>query len=386
MSIVKSFLSGLDSAAQGAGGGILNSLLNLGSSALTMGMQYRRQKKLMRTQFDLNERAADAQQARLKDMFDYEAAYNSPIATTERLRNAGLNVGQAYSKGGSSVVQQAGVGSPAALPSSLGSVSAPVFSGSSINSADAAMSRYYNALAKKAESETPSEGIYDRYMTSVIDKNNSETALQNYELMFKRLTQDVTIKNLQASVEKLVAESNKLQVEAGKAGAETKYVEALTRESAARVVNLALDAVLKEKQITLTDYQMREIKARITDYYASANLKDAGASFTRKKESRYDEVVDAGVAKDKGIAHATDSTGALRDKDVSTYETRMVYGMVVDGIKASSSLMDSVGTILSRGGNKISGKVLSNDLEKALQKTLSDPNDTIDTISGTLGD
>lgn len=98
--------------------GDLSFVAQLGLNALTAGIgsllelpfasfNDRRQRRQMRYQADLQ-----------RQMFDYQAAYNSPAQQVQRLLAAGLNPNLVYGNGATATSSMPGVGSPSIAPAS----------------------------------------------------------------------------------------------------------------------------------------------------------------------------------------------------------------------------------------------------------------------------
>ena len=268
-----------DAAASTAGGGLVSGALNLGlgqlAGALNARRQWKYQKKQMNLQFDLNERAADAAQAREMEnwqtQFDAQNAYNDPSAQAQRLANAGLNVGATIGGAGVSGVSsmspaasgpRGGVSSPSGQ---YGPTATPATSLS-----DSAQAYYYMAAARKLDRETPGAGQTEELLGAQIRSLNTQTDIQEFQLGIEQDLRDITISTRKEKLENLKANTADLLSSADLKKVNASYLGELSAQAAANTVLLNLEALLREKQIEMQEDVRQEIRARIHNYYASA--------------------------------------------------------------------------------------------------------------------
>ena len=231
--------------ASSVGGALVGGLLGLGGQKL----QTKQEKELMQYQFDLQ-----------KQMFDYQAAYNSPSAQMGRLRAAGLNPNLVYGNGSvvntntatGSVGKGNGSNPFAGLGSAFMSLMANMFRTANIDAdtrnkeaaADLARSQagYYSVLQAKADVERA--GIeWDNYRKSIeMDYLPEYLDSRNYKL--------------RAEGDNAMAQHRIIQAQADEIAANIELLKSRKNLTDQQVFTEAAKRIVMDKQVQLMASQI----------------------------------------------------------------------------------------------------------------------------------
>lgn len=193
------------------------------------------------------------QTEKMKEMFDYEAKYNSPAEQMRRLAAAGLNPNLVY-----------GSAAPAGVQGNAGSPSAPASEGTAFNSLDVA-----TAMARLKEMQT---------QQSQIDLNNSLADKANAEAEFTRHQSG----RYDELVDWQIRETNARMEEA--ASRMSLNNSTIQYQTAQRLLAEA-DVNYKNAVTDLVQYKRDQIIAQTQLYRSQSALSDAQAAYYKTEEA-----------------------------------------------------------------------------------------------------
>lgn len=289
--------------SSGSIGGIASSIIGGVTGAIASRKAYKRQKRLMQLQAELNEKAAQAAYQRQIEMFDRENAYNSPLAQKQRYEAAGINPGVAMA-GSPGAGATADGGSPAmSSGAGLGSVPAvPNFMGTAVD--------IFGGLASamRSLSEAKKNGIetrqYERTINYFVRKFKADTEMSELLTEIQRKFGD---RKVQAELMKLASEYDLNDANSFKAMREAMYtwsLENMNKEERARLQ-------------TLFPFRKRQEEAKAETYEEETRTQRAltvynfAAAANQRSQAAYNKAL-------------TETENKLRDKKVGLIETQQL--------------------------------------------------------------
>lgn len=231
--------------ASSVGGALVGGLFGLGGQKL----QTKQEKELMQYQFDLQ-----------KQMFDYQAAYNSPSAQMGRLREAGLNPNLVYGNGSvvntNSATGSVGKGNGsnpfAGLGSAFMSLMANMFRTAQID----ADTRNKNAAAELAKSQA---GYYSVLQSkTAVEKAGVEWDNFRKSIELEYLPEYLTSRNaeLRARADNEMARYRIIQGQADEIAANIELLKSRKNLTDEQVFTEAAKRIVMDKQVQLMASQI----------------------------------------------------------------------------------------------------------------------------------
>lgn len=291
----------------------LNQVNNLTNVAMTIlgalqaeksaDKNYRRNRELMKYQSELNEAAAQADYARMKELLEDERYYNLPANVRARLQAAGISPGVAMSGSGSSSSISATTPSPqntanskGASLNSMNAVGVSPFSPAMVSPLELSQARLNNAEAKKVENETPSSVDFATKYTAEIENLLAQSSNQeaqaswtSYQEQFEQTVRSArvgaaeqTYKNMQRQGTLLLGETARSFASAGESTSNSRLLTAQFAEvvtnlaflkalNRGKLANLAADTHLKGNAAITEESRYRMFSAMAAQYFQTAD-------------------------------------------------------------------------------------------------------------------
>lgn len=266
--------------AAAVGGSLISGALDQMFSSFGAGRNWNYRKKEMELQQQYNERNMYLQYGYQRDMFDYQANYNSPVNSVARWRAAGIAPEAVYgsSPGG------AGVGG---------------FSGS-ISSSNPSAGGDYNGSGRSPVM-SPSEAVRLRNETNVADAevqlkkaqareaNSRATGQDNTNSIFDLFKRAQELANDNAELEKRIKAIEEKYAEAN-AVKDLEIKDSILRETDERISNLMSDRLYKEKATEKLKSDMDLIKAQIATESSKQHNLDADTDYKKSLKQTEDDL------------------------------------------------------------------------------------------------
>lgn len=277
-------MSWLDQFAQSSGGGsLLSSGLNAVTSAISSRKQYKRQKELLNLQQQFQTSEREASQDWQKMMWDLANQYNSPMATMQRLKQAGLSPDLMYGQNGVSAMMSGSV--PASTNGSAPSVPTPAGEASSMQSSAA----LGDAALRAAQIAN---------LDSKTGLNKVLTTHEGEKIPLTRAQLDWTkedINRLSSTIQVMGQSMDKVRIEIDNLTKEGKILDDRIKELSAtfdeRVLSYAYDNRARLAKIGIDEKTLEHLvpilRGQALDYMASAQLK----SMQAKSEEDRDKIL-----------------------------------------------------------------------------------------------
>lgn len=299
-----------------------------GASSLTSGLK---NEKLMKKQFEYNEKSAENAYARQLDFYNRNNEYNDPSAVRQRYESAGINPNAAFGTAGSYTPAQASASAPQA-----GAVSAPYASDRGFNFADpldaaikAAQVRNIEANTAKTQGDTVAPGLVSEgvKLTNSLKEQqiiSEKIAVdqQSFDLDFARDTRELNYSKLEQSVRNMEKQNNVLNVQYQTLMDQHRNNPTVVEElksriwkNAAQVGLMQAQAALARKGVNLTEAQIEKFVADTNNLAALTSLYDANTENVKESKEgiRLDNDIKR-IDRDWRIAgHATGVGSAVTD-------------------------------------------------------------------------
>lgn len=177
-----SWTDSMKSAAVGAAtGGVIGAASSVASGLIANSQQ----KKLLKMQQDFQRSEREASQRWQEDQWRAQTLYNSPVATMNRLREAGLSPDQVYQNGSISAMMSSEM--PSAPSSSAPSVPTPAGTGSFNQAAEQATNVAKNvAEVKNIEANTRKQQEETEYLNELIEHEGKKMMLTGEQIEFTK--------------------------------------------------------------------------------------------------------------------------------------------------------------------------------------------------------
>lgn len=273
-----------------------------GASSLTSGLK---NEKLMKKQFEYNEKSAENAYARQLDFYNRNNQYNDPSAVRQRYEAAGVNPNAAFGTAGSYTPAQASATAPQA-----GAVSAPYASDRGFNFSDpldaaikAAQVRNIEANTAKTQGDTVAPGLVSEgvKLTNSLKEQqiiSEKIAVdqQSFDLDFARDTRELNYSKLEQSVRNMEKQNDVLNAQyltlMDQHRNNPTVVEELKSriwKNAAQVGLMQAQAALARKGVHLTEAQIEKLSAEVSTLASTKALIDEQV----KTEPRNRALIDA---------------------------------------------------------------------------------------------
>lgn len=326
MSDIGSFFG---SVGQAAGGG----LIGAGINAINQAINYKYATKMADYNFGLNEKAADAADARRRALY---ADFESPMAKIRQLKEAGLSP-SLYAGGelgggiGSTAGAQGGGGAGGSIPSSAASV--PDLATMETQKAQA---RLLNAEADKLEGKNFAGQLDAVKVFSEAGLNNAatryqeaQTTLANIQVKYADENAKLSLRKLQYDTEEARNNASKSFWEAESSNLQWKFeletFELRKQELANTAVEIAARTALEKSQTRLNDEERQHIAE-----FAKAAL-DGAKAHADTAES-YGEYVEA-------MADNMQKQIEMRQKELNVEKWKIGVGAVTSVLQGGAFLL-----------------------------------------------
>lgn len=237
--------------------------------------QLNENKNFQNRQYGLNNKMADENQRRAKDMIDYMG----PKMMLQKYKEAGLNAGHIVGKGGiggqtmssAGAGEGSGVGMPNYTPSQQGSTTAMN------NIANLAL---MNAQTKNIEADTKQKEANVPNIGADTENKQANTALTNLQIENQKVLNNITKETAETTIDTIKANYNKAEGEASTAVSQGKYSEETVKAQLAKIqadtTASIMSAEAMKAGIKLTEEQTRAIAQELAQGWEELYQKGRG--------------------------------------------------------------------------------------------------------------